>query len=390
MCKPTPVASTETKKTGKTRRGMSKMALYLSASFAMLVAIFPMIISELIGGWTAKYTSPVYFTPKSIPDLTGKVAIVTGANTGIGYHTALELARKNAQVIVASRNPSKGQEAITRIQEATGNHHVRFLPLDLSSLASVRSFAQAFQALQLPLDMLILNAGIMKSPGAQFIGKNMTQGFELTQDGFEVHIGVNHVGHFYLTQLLRDSLIASAPSRVVAVSSIAEQGAYQPDGFRFELWKPLNVEHATSMGYEDGMAYGQSKLANAMFAKELAEQLKEHGVTAYSCHPGVIVSELTRYLVASIEEEALQKSWWSRMYLNALGKYFELAQMKTSDGALTQLHLAVSNVSELSNGGFYHPIGKLKGSPNHAQGSNEKLRKELWRETERMIKEAGF
>ncbi len=364
------------------------MTLYLSASFAILVAVFPMIISEMIGGWTAKYTSPVYFTPDSIPDLTDKVAIVTGANTGIGYHTALELARKNAQVIVASRNPSKGQEAVTRIQEATGNHHVRFLPLDLSSLASVRSFVQAFQALQLPLDMLILNAGIMKSPGAQFIGKNMTQGFELTQDGFEVHIGVNHIGHFYLTQLLRDSLIASAPSRVVAVSSLAEQGAYQPDGFRFELWKPLNVEHATAMGYEDGMAYGQSKLANALFAKELAEQLKEYGITAYSCHPGIVVSELTRYLAANIEEEAMQKSWWSRIFLSALGKYFELAQMKTADGALTQLHLAVSNVTELANGGFYHPIGKLIGNPTHSKGSDEKLQKELWHETERMIQKA--
>ncbi|GAX19466.1 retinol dehydrogenase 12 [Fistulifera solaris] len=390
MCKLTPIASTETKKPGKTRGGLSKMAVYLSASFAIVIAVFPMIISEMIGGWTAKYTSPVYFTPNSIPDLTGKVAIVTGANTGIGYHTALELARKNAQVIVASRDPTKGQAAVARIQEATDNRDVRFLPLDLSSLASVRSFAQAFQALQLPLNVLILNAGIMKSPGAQFIGKNMTQGFELTQDGFEVHIGVNHIGHFYLTQLLRDSLIASAPSRVVSVSSIAEQGAYQPDGIRFELWKPLNVEYAAAMGYEDGMAYGQSKLANALFAKELAEQLKEHGVTTYSCHPGVIVSELTRYLAANIEEEAMQKSWWSRMLLHAFGKYFELAQMKTADGALTQLHLAVSNVTELSNGEFYHPIGRLMGNPTHAQGSNETLQKELWRETERMIRETGF
>ena len=349
-----------------------------------------MIVSEIIGGWTKKFTSPVYFTPDSIPDLTSKVAIVTGANTRIGYSPALELARKNEHVFVASRNPSKGQHAVSRIQEATGNERVQFLSLDLSSLASVRSFAQEFKALQLPLNMLILNAGIMKSPGVQFVGRNMTESFELTNDGFEVHIGVNHVGHFYLTQLLSESLVASAASRVVAVSSFAEEGSYQPDGFRFELWKPANIEQATALGYEDGLAYGQSKLAKAYIAKELADQLKEQGVAAYSCHPGVIVSELMRYLAANLEEEAAKQTWWNRVALNALGKYYELAQMKTADGALTQLHFAVANVTELSNGGFYHPIGQLIGNPRHPHGSNVALQKQLWRETERMIQEAGY
>lgn len=387
MCKPTSVGS---KKSSSSGGGLSRTVWYLSACLAFSVAVFPMIISELIGGWTRKYSSSTYFSLDSIADLTGKVAVVTGANTGIGYYTALELARKNAHVIVASRDPSKGQSAVSRIQQATGNEHVRFLPLDLSSLASVRSFAQEFKQLHIALDILILNAGIMKSPGAQFIGRNMTQGFELTQDGFEMHIGVNYVGHFYLTQLLRESLTASAPSRVVTVSSIAEEGSYQPEGFRFNLWKPANIEQATALGYEDGMAYGQSKLANVLFAKELAEQLKEQGVAAYSCHPGVIVSELTRYIAANMEEVATQQSWWTRIFLGALGKYFELTQMKTADGALTQLHLAVANVTDLSTGGFYHPIGKLIGNPRHSQGTNETLQKELWRETERIIQEAGF
>lgn len=368
-------------------KGMSTAILYISSGLALFLAVVPMIVSELMGGWTRKYTSHNNF---SIPDLTHQVAIVTGANTGIGYHTALELARHHAHVIVACRSSSKGQDAVSRIQQVTGNKQVHYLPLDLSSLASVRSFAQAFQATKLPLHMLILNAGIMKSPGAQFIGQNMTYGFALTHDGFEAHIGVNHVGHFYLTQLLRDSLVASAPSRVVAVSSVAEEGAYPSEGIRFETWKPVNREQAIAMRYEDGVAYGQSKLANALFAKELAERWNGQGVTAYSCHPGVIVSELTRYIAANMEQEAKAQPWWSRSLLRALGKYFELSQMKTADGALTQLHLAVANTTDLSNGGFYHPIGKLVGNPRHLQGSNATLQKQLWRETERMIHEAGF
>lgn len=387
MCKPTRVEIT---KNSGSKGGLSQTVLYISAGLVLLVVIFPMIVSEIVGGWTTKFTSPVYFTAQSIPDLTHRVAIVTGANTGIGYHTALELARKNAHVIIAARSPSKGETAASQIQSKTGNKNVEFLPLDLASLTSVRSFVEKFKSMKLPLDILVLNAGIMKSPGAQFVGQNMTYGFELTQDGFEAHIGINHVGHFYLTQLLRETLIESAPSRVIAVSSIAEEGAYQPEGFRFELWKPAGIDHAMALGYEDGLAYGQSKLANALFAKELAEQLREQQVTAYSCHPGIIISDLTRYLASDMEERAKKGPWWNRVLMLVFGKYFELAQMQTSDGALTQLHLAVANTTDLVNGGFYHPVGRLKGNPRHMQGSNETLQKQLWRETERMIREAGF
>eukprot|EP00977_Amphora_coffeiformis_P018537 scaffold6566_cov125-Amphora_coffeaeformis.AAC.3 len=299
------------------------------------------------------------------------------------------MALKGATVIVGARSPSKGQAAVERINKEIDSTSkdagaAQFLPLDLSSLASVQSFAEAFLKLDLPLHTLVLNAGIMKSPGSAFVGKDMTYGFETTKDGFEQHIGVNHIGHFYLTQLLREKLVASAPSRVVSVSSMAEMGSYQPEGIRFDMWK---VDQQP-VDYEDGAAYGQSKLANLLFAKELAAQLNGTGVTAYSCHPGVIQTGLSRYMVA--EAESQQKSWLEAALGDALMSFFNTALFSAPDGALTQLHLATADPSTLVNGGFYHPIGKYVEVPTHPQASNETLPSILWTETERMIKSVGF
>ena len=319
----------------------------------------------------------------------GNVVIVTGANTGIGYHTALQMALKGATVIIGARSHSKGQAAVERINQKVdvvsgGNGGAQFLPLDLSSLASVHSFAEEFLKLDLPLHTLVLNAGVMKSPGAAFIGQDMTYGFETTKDGFELHIGVNHIGHFYLTQLLREKLVASAPSRVVSVSSMAEMGSYQPEGIRFDMWK-VNKQPAD---YEDGAAYGQSKLSNLLFAKELAKQLNGTGVTAYSCHPGVIQTELSRYMIA--EAESKQKSWLEEAISTALLSFFNTALFSAPDGVLTQLYLATAGPSSLVNGGYYHPIGKYIETPTHPQASNGTLPSILWTETERMIKSVGF
>ena len=224
----------------------------------------------------------------------------------------------------------------------------------------------------------------MKSPGAAFVGQDMTYGFETTKDGFELHIGVNHIGHFYLTQLLREKLVASAPSRVVSVSSVAEMASYQPEGVRFDMW---NVDKQP-VDYEDGAAYGQSKLANLLFTKELAKRLNDTGVTAYSCHPGVIQTELSRYVIA--EAESKQKGWFDVALDTALMSFFNTALFAAPDGALTQLHLDTADPSTLVNGGFYHPIGKFVETPTHPQASNETLPSILWTETERMIKSVGF
>jgi NAD(P)-dependent dehydrogenase (short-subunit alcohol dehydrogenase family) len=258
---------------------------------------------------------------------------------------------------------------LEKVSSRHGFGRLTFLRLDLSSLDSVSEFAKEFNALDIPLNILVLNAGIMKSPGADFVGQNMTYGFDTTEDGFEAHIGVNHIAHSHLTHLLLDQLKASAPSRVVTVSSMAEMGAYE-DGFRFDEWKIDNGIMPES--YEDGKAYGQSKLANLMFTSELAKRMNGTGVTAYSCHPGIIKSDLGRYMDTQIEK-------------SLLGQFFELAMFSAKDGALTQLHLATAPVEELENGKFYHPIGRVV-NPSHSKAQNDELQQMLWDETEMAIK----
>jgi NAD(P)-dependent dehydrogenase (short-subunit alcohol dehydrogenase family) len=365
----------------------SKCTTIAAVVGGLLFVLAPCLLSDLVGGWTRKYTSPrPIFSTATISDLTGTVAIVTGANTGIGYHTALELARKGAQVIVAARSPTKGREAVTKIlneiEERSDNTRVRFLPLDLSSLKSVKRFAADFSKLGLPLNVLVLNAGVMKSPGAVFMGQNFTYGFDLTEEGFESHIGVNHIAHFYLTSLLRKKLVESAPSRVVSVSSSAEEFAYT-EGMRFDLWKPKAGKMPAD--YEDGLAYGQSKLANLLFARELSSQLRDKRVTAYSCHPGVITTELGRYMTAEMDQQAKSKGKVAQVLDFVFFGFFNLALFGTADGALTQLQLATSPAEKLLNGAFYHPIGRVVNS-SHPHGQNETLQKLLWEETERAIR----
>jgi retinol dehydrogenase 12 len=251
----------------------------------------------------------------------------------------------------------------------------------LSSLAAVEESAKEFLTWNLPLHMLILNAGVMKSPGAEFIGKPMKYGFETTRDGLEYHIGVNHVAHFHLAQLLVQKLQASAPSRVVVVSSLAEQGSYA-QGMVFDDWIPDNG--LTPENYEDGNAYGQSKLANLLFAKELAARLEGTNVTAYSLHPGVIHTDLSRYMDPVVQEQLNEQPWLQRIVSTAFFGIFQCAMMDSKVGAYTQLHVATADVDTLVNGAFYHPIGKVAPS-NHPQGGNQTLQTMLWLETERVI-----
>lgn len=168
-----------------------------------------------------------YWRSRHIPDLTGKTAIVTGANTGIGYSTARELAKKGAKVIVAARSEERGKDAVARIKKSLkgkkGADLVEFMKLDLGSFTSIRSFARSFLWNNRQLDMLILNAGVMMPP------------FELTKDGFESQIGINHLGHFLLTKLLTPMLRRSK-ARVVSVSSLSHVGPY-PGGIKFETFR---------------------------------------------------------------------------------------------------------------------------------------------------------
>ena len=188
------------------------------------------MLSNFIGGPMTLYTSP-YFRFSSIPDQTGKVAVITGSNTGIGYWTALELARKGARVIVAARSEEKGNKAIVDMKLALKgdnilNPQIEFMKLDLSSLSSVKSFAYDVRRRVKRLDMLILNAGIMVPP--------LTK----TTEGFESQFGVNHLGHFLLAKILMP-LIQSSQTRVVTVSSLVHLlGKIDPSTFYGEDYEP--------------------------------------------------------------------------------------------------------------------------------------------------------
>lgn len=177
----------------------------------LLFVILPFWVSNFCGGRATLYTSFPVWRFRNIPDLTDKVAIVTGANTGIGFISARELARNGAKVVVAARSEERGKDAVKRIQEALkdvpgGASRVEFLKLDLGSFSSVRSFAWQFKGRYSKLDILLLNAGIMALPQP-----------ELTVDGFESQIGVNHLGHFLLTKLLTP-MLKNTKGRVVSVS----------------------------------------------------------------------------------------------------------------------------------------------------------------------------
>jgi len=235
-------------------------------------------------------------------ELSGRTFLITGANTGIGLATAAGLASRGGKVFVACRSPEKGRAAATSISAETGNDAVVFLPLDLSDLASVRACAEEFLARGEPLHVLINNAGVAAARG-------------LTKDGFELTFGVNHLGHFALTAALLDRLAASAPARVVTVSSDAH---YQAPGIDFEA---VRRPTASRTGMRE---YAVSKLGNVLFSQELAHRAAGRGITAYAVHPGVVASDIWRRV-----------PWPVRPLM-------KLRMLSTGQGAATSLYCATA------------------------------------------------
>ncbi len=215
------------------------------------------------------------WTPDRIPDLSGKVAAVTGANSGIGWHTALELARHGARVVLACRDTARGEGALSRIRAAVPDADLRLRRLDLADLSSVRSFAGQLLDEEPSLDVLVNNAGVMALPDRR-----------VSVDGFEMQLAVNHLGHFALTGLLLPALLAPGaragtdPARVVAVSSLAHRSG------RIDL-DDLQGERS----YRPWPAYSQSKLANLLFAQELHRRTGG-AVVSVAAHPGLAATEL--------------------------------------------------------------------------------------------------
>lgn len=243
----------------------------------------------------------------------GRTFLVTGGNTGIGLATAMELARRGGRVYLACRSESKGSHAVASIVAATGNADVMFLPLDLADQGSVRACADAFLATGQPLHVLINNAGVAGRRG-------------LTSDGFELAFGVNHLGHFALTMALLDRLAASAPARVVTVSSDSH---YQAKGIDFTALR-RRTSGVTGMG-----AYAVSKLCNVLFTQELARRLGDSGVTTYALHPGMVASDIWRRV-----PRPLRPLLTARM-------------LTTEQGARTTLHCATSPDLAAHSGRFY-------------------------------------
>jgi len=294
-------------------------------------------------------------------DLSGRIYIVTGANSGSGFATTKQLAKQGAHVIGACRRVDAGNEAFADPGEIHGS--VEIMELDLASLASVRRFAEAFLSKYDRLDGLVNNAGVMHTPEGR------------TEDGFETQFGINYLGHFLLTELLLDTLKASAPSRIVCVSSVAHagmRGVYGKIDF-----DDLNFE---KQEYDAYQAYANSKLANALHALDLARRLKGTGVSAFSVHPGWIRSNL----IADSGGAA------GKFMQNVLLRPFAgiLGTMSWFEGAQTSLHCLLDDNAPSYSGEYYsqnsilypnkenHPGGWPMRSPNplaHDTALAEKL-----------------
>ena len=283
---------------------------------------------------TQKNKSPLpagIWTTADMPDLTGKVMIVTGANSGIGYEAAREFARKGAQTILACRSMDKAQLALDRIQIEIPDAQAEIMQLDLASLESVRQFAEAFKAKYDRLDVLLNNAGIMMVPYGE------------TKDGFERQFGTNHLGHFALTGLLIDLLSETPGSRVVNVSS---------NGHRIGKMNFDNLMYEGGKNYSSTGAYGRSKLANLLFTYELQRRFEDQelGAIAVAAHPGTSDTNLGVHL-----EE--------RRAFKVMRSIFDQMGQSAAMGALPSIRAAVD--PNVTGGQYYGPRGtmEMKGYP---------------------------
>jgi NAD(P)-dependent dehydrogenase (short-subunit alcohol dehydrogenase family) len=285
-------------------------------------------------------------------DMRGKTVLITGGNSGIGRHTAIELARLGARVVFTSRNLRKGDVARAEIREAANTKLVDFMELDLASFVSIEKFAKQFLAKYERLDVLVLNAGLMLDRRSN------------TSEGFETTFGVNHLGHFLLMQLLRERIVASAPARILVVSSTVHKQVR--GGLDFD---DLMLER----GYSAFKAYARSKLANILFANVLAQQLEGTGVTVNALHPGAVrsgfgASEDMHGPLARI--------------VFTIGRPFMLSPER---GAQTSIYLASSPEVEGKTGGYYH---RSKLAPTSAAAQDRAAAERLWQVSETLIAKA--
>jgi NAD(P)-dependent dehydrogenase (short-subunit alcohol dehydrogenase family) len=280
--------------------------------------------------------------------LDGRVVVITGANTGIGKQTAIGLAGMGATVVLACRNQAKADAAAAGVTASTGNADVHVVRLDLADLESVRTAAQEILDRWDRLDVLVNNAGlVLKSR-------------EFTAQGFEATFGINHLGHFLLTTLLLDRLRASAPARIVNLSSVGHHFA-----FGGIPWDDLHHDR----GYTANGAYCESKLANILFTRELARRLPADEVTVNACHPGAVRSEF-----ASTDD-------MGRLY-GGLMKLIGVFMISARAGARTSIHLASAPALAGQTGGYY--VRRKPGHPSRRARDDEAARR-LWDVSEELL-----
>jgi NAD(P)-dependent dehydrogenase (short-subunit alcohol dehydrogenase family) len=289
------------------------------------------------------------WTSDDVPGQQGRLAVVTGANTGLGFETARVLAARGASVVLAVRDTDKGKAAAARIAGAAPGADVTVQPLDLTSLDSIRAAAGELRARHPRIDLLINNAGVMFPPR------------QATRDGFELQFGTNHLGHFALTGLLLEQMLPVPGSRVVTVSSLAHR-----------IRARINFDDLQGeRSYRRVAAYSQSKLANLMFTYELARRLSGAGTTiAAAAHPGLASTELARYTPAI-----------------AAFSYARVSQ-QAAMGALPALRAATD--PGVAGGQYYGPRGLLgaRGYPKLAASSRQShdtaIQRRLWTVSEEL------
>nr|XP_028564143.1 dehydrogenase/reductase SDR family member 13-like [Podarcis muralis] len=301
------------------------------AGLAVALGLYALLYYNFIKGATCKNET----------SLRGKTVLITGGNTGIGKATALDLARRGARVILACRDRERGESAVYDIRRESGNNEVLFMSLDLASFKSVRAFAAAFLRSEPRLDILINNAGVRTG--------------SRSSDGLNLAFQVNHLSHFLLTHLLLERMKQCAPSRVVVVAS---------SGHR---WGKIDFQdiHKPVDGQSPGVqSYRNSKLANMLYTRELANRLEGTNVTCYAVHPGLVNTELFRHM-----------SIW-------LKPLFWLFFRDTTSGAQTSIYCATEEGIEKYSGRYFANC-RLHDPKPHAR--DDAVAKKLWEVSERMV-----
>ncbi|KAJ9180745.1 hypothetical protein P3X46_008957 [Hevea brasiliensis] len=320
-----------------------------------------MSIFSLVTGWPGPSGFGSASTAEQVTegiDASNLTAIITGGATGIGLETARVLALRKAHVIIAARNMENANEAKQFILKEVEDARVDVLKLDLASMKSVREFADNFIALNLPLNILINNAGIMFCP------------YQLTEDGLEMQFATNHIGHFLLTNLLLDKMKDTAKNtgiegRIVNLSSIAHVHTYR-NGIKFD-----NINNKRS--YSDKRAYGQSKLANLLHVKELTRRFQEEGVnvTANAVHPGLIMTNLMKH---------------SALLMRILKFFTFLLWKNVPQGAATTCYVALHPSLKGASGKYFVDCNEIKPS---AFAMDELLARKLWDFSNKLISSAS-